>query len=181
MGFDLYALNPSTRKKLEAKEYENVFTDDSSYFRNNVWWWRRLWEFTTTHCGDILNKEDILLGQSNNCHRISKKKALALSKRLDERIEDGTAAQFEADVNAYIEEEEKKEEKARAALFAKHNCKDEDAFRKLIAATTNQEESRKLWDEYHATTSWGASYPFSVKNVRSFAKFCKESGGFEIC
>ena len=28
---------------------------------------------------------------------------------------------------------------------------------------------------------WNKSYPFSVENVEYFAKFCLESGGFQIC
>ena len=28
---------------------------------------------------------------------------------------------------------------------------------------------------------WGKSYPFSVDNVRRFANFCANSGGFSIC
>ena len=28
---------------------------------------------------------------------------------------------------------------------------------------------------------WNRSYPFSVENVRQFANFCANSGGFEIC
>ena len=29
--------------------------------------------------------------------------------------------------------------------------------------------------------NWDKSYPFNVENVEHFAKFCLESGGFEIC
>lgn len=29
--------------------------------------------------------------------------------------------------------------------------------------------------------NWGKSYPFSVENVREFATFLRECGGFEIC
>lgn len=181
MGFDLYALNPVAVKQLRDGDYETLFKTDSSYFRNNVWWWRRLWEFTSKHCADILSEEDIERGHSNECHCITDKKAKAIAARLTELIKDGTAAAYETDVKKYIEEEEKKEKKAKAAFLKKHQCTTEDEFRKLAESTLNSEERHKLWESYHETTRWGAAYPFSVENLRNFATFCDASMGFEIC
>jgi len=39
-------------------------------------------------------------------------------------------------------------------------------------------KGKKMKDEGY---SWSASYPFSEDNVREFANFCAESGGFSIC
>ena len=39
------------------------------------------------------------------------------------------------------------------------------------------EQNRKSLDD----DDWDKSYPFNVENVEQFAKFCLESGGFEIC
>ena len=39
-------------------------------------------------------------------------------------------------------------------------------------------KGKKMKDEGY---SWSASYPFSEENVKEFATFCSESGGFSIC
>ena len=43
-------------------------------------------------------------------------------------------------------------------------------------AKSFEQEREKLDDD-----NWDKSYPFNVENVEQFAKFCLESGGFEIC
>ena len=43
-------------------------------------------------------------------------------------------------------------------------------------AKSFEQEREKLDDD-----DWDKSYPFNVENVEAFAKFCLESGGFEIC
>ena len=36
------------------------------------------------------------------------------------------------------------------------------------------------WDNLQAQKKWEASYPFDINNVKEFAEFCEQSGGFEI-
>ena len=43
-------------------------------------------------------------------------------------------------------------------------------------AKSFEQERESLDDD-----NWDKSYPFNVENVEQFAKFCLESGGFEIC
>ena len=90
-------------KELNEREEENP----GIYFRNNVWWWRRLWQFTCMECDDILNHEDIQGGDNNSGHIITEGKASAVAKRLQERVDDGTAAKFEKEVTKYQESVEK--------------------------------------------------------------------------
>ena len=37
------------------------------------------------------------------------------------------------------------------------------------------------WSDAYNNKSWDDSYPFNKDNVENFAKFCIESGGFQIC
>ena len=98
-------------KKLHDQYYEEWRKRDDenpgTYFRSNVWWWRRLWEFTAEYCDDILTEEDIVGGHYNDNHLISEEKASAIAKRLQERIDDGTAQKYEASVKEAYEECEK--------------------------------------------------------------------------
>ena len=103
MGFDLYGLNPTTPKgfikpeidwsdKPSDKERDDFFTDlndyedkvPGHYFRNNVWYWRPLWQFVMSSCDDILTDEDCEEGSSNGGHEISEDKALAIADKIDE-------------------------------------------------------------------------------------------------
>ena len=150
MGFDLSGMNPNlTRQEPELPPFTertdadwetyHEWKDDNCgvYFRNNVWWWRPLWNFVTGTCDSILTEKDIESGSYNDGHGISKTKANRIASRLFKLIRNG-------DVKAY-----------------------EYAYRKHL-------------DSLHKD-NWDKSYPFSEDNVREFANFCLNSGGFRIC
>ena len=80
MGFDLYG------KRAKNKRGE--------YFRANVWWWRKLWEFICMICEDILSEKDKDSGCFNNGHLINKTKAEAIAERIKISIKDATAKHF---------------------------------------------------------------------------------------
>ena len=175
MGFDVHGMKPKINKELddttiygmiesiqdikerwkmeanlnkeEKKEfweqYEQYNKDNPGvYFRNNVWWWRPLWDFVCTSCSDILNDKDIAAGNYNDGKTISKNKAKKIANRLFDLIDTGI-------VDTYKENHDKQLEKMKAS---------EDKDVKFFA-----------------------NYPFDKENVKRFATFCKESGGFEIC
>ena len=41
-------------------------------------------------------------------------------------------------------------------------------------------EDKLIWDKIWDKKMFNASYPFSVENVKNFADFCRNSGGFTI-
>ena len=150
MGFDLSGMNPNlTRQEPELppfpertnKDWEKYhdWQEENSgvYFRNNVWWWRPLWNFVSSTCESILTEKDIESGSYNDGHRISKTKADRIARRLFKMIRNG-------DVKAY-----------------------ESAYKKHLDSLNKDD--------------WDKSYPFSEDNVRQFANFCLNSGGFQIC
>ena len=150
MGFDLSGMNPNmTRPEPELppfpertnKDWEKYhdWQEENSgvYFRNNVWWWRPLWNFVSSTCESILTERDIESGSYNDGHRISKTKADRIARRLFKMIRNG-------DVKAY-----------------------ESAYKEHLDSLNKD--------------NWDKSYPFSEDNVRQFANFCLNSGGFRIC
>ena len=150
MGFDLSGINPNVsrpepelppfpeRTDKDWEKYHDWQEENcGTYFRNNVWFWRPLWNFVTGVCDDILTEKDIEKGSFNDGHKISKTKANKIAKRLFKLIKNG-------DVNLY--------EKSRKEYLDGLNDKD-----------------------------WNKSYPFYEENVRRFANFCANSGGFRIC
>ena len=150
MGFDLSGINPNVsrpepelppfpeRTNKDWEKYHDWQEENSGvYFRNNVWWWRPLWNFVSSTCESILTERDIESGSYNDGHRISKTKADRIARRLFKMIRNG-------DVKAY-----------------------ESAYKEHLDSLNKD--------------NWDKSYPFSEDNVRQFANFCLNSGGFRIC
>jgi hypothetical protein len=153
MGMDVHGLNPVIRKEptseILEKDWTKLSEDDLGkyfeakqkheeenpgiYFRNNVWWWRPLWDYVYDVCPDILNDNARYDGgHGNGGTEFTDKEAKDIADKLFEEIDNG----------------------------------DTEAYAKLYEIKTED-------DEYN--------YPFSVVNVREFARFCRDSGGFQIC
>ncbi len=207
MGFDLYGVNPKNNameddlnrrdaldKKwidgsLTEKQEEEYFAltkairadNPGEYFRNNVWWWRKLWIFVCNACDDILSEEDMNYGNTNDNHLITEDKALAIADKLDALLEDGTVDTIQKDVMEQVEAGRK---------INKQVEKEVQELRKLvIKATGNEdivpmnypEEWKEQYEKIRSKEDWSARYPFHKDNVKEFSKFCRQSGGFRIC
>ena len=195
MGMDVYGLNPkrNTAKPEMMIQYTNDegFTewdavkadnkldeyiaakdkwDDSNpgtYFRNNVWWWRPLWNYVCFICDDILDEEDQDNGHSNSGHQIDEKKAEVIASRLNLYIENGEAEYFAKERQAALDAEP-----------------DEDCE---LCNATGKRDDEHVKGECNGCQGkgtrrpWNNNYPFDMDNLKEFAKFCEQSGGFEIC
>ena len=101
-----------------------------------------MWDFVCEHCDDILSLEDLSAGSYNDGRKINKTKALKISKRLNELLDNGIVDKYKQDHDKQM-------------LKLKESENDDERFY--------------------------ANYPFDKDNVKQFALFCKESGGFKIC
>ena len=184
MGFDLTGLNPNlVRPEPELPPFPERTNEDwelyhewqeescGTYFRNNVWGWRPLWNFVTGACDDILTEKDMEAGCYNDGHKISKTKADRIAKRLWKLINSGQVKDYED------------EYKAGLASLEQLDCD-------ICDATGKRQEPPSIGagdvrcNGCHGTgkkDDWAKSYPFSEDNVRQFANFCANSGGFRIC
>ena len=155
MGMDVHGLNPVIRREpanVEAreileKEWTKLSEEDLGkyfeakqqqeednpgiYFRNNVWWWRPLWDYVYDVCPDIL-RDRFHVGHGNCGTEFTDKEA----------------------------------KKIAAKLFEEIRCNDTEAYQRLYQI--NNEDTDNM-------------YPFHEDNVKAFAEFCKDSGGFQIC
>jgi hypothetical protein len=198
MGFDLYGLNPKIKEgsvkperptdmkdQAEIDEYVSAMEKFESenkgyYFRNNNWWWRPLANFVinNTLC---IEKKDIENWHVNDGHKVNKETAEQIAKQLYHLIKIGEVKRHEeelAKIAKQAKEHNKKLQKKFDALEKKAIEKTGD---KDIAPADYPKEFKEEWDRLWADKDWRDSYPFSVSNVKEFADFCKESGGFEIC
>ena len=196
MGFDLSGVNPKMNMKQEElpvyNKYNNMDWSDKMkaldndeklskqywkeydeyqdanpgvYFRNNVWWWRPLWQFVCERFDDVLTEQDMERGCYNDGHEITADKAMQIGIDLTCMLEDGR-------IQAYSD-------RYKAEL---------DAMPQVTCSVCNgnnhgnrKKKDCKACNQTGLVDDWACSYPFDVENVRAFANFCLESGGFTIC
>jgi len=200
MGFDLTGLKPNNpnnaiRPSIDwssnpTKEETNKYFEKMDkyhievpgyYFRNNVWYWRPLWDFVCSTCDDILTEKDMEGGSFNDGHKISKTKAMKIASRLRKMDKLGTLKKSE-DIykkqKIHCDEHNKKVQKKMDSL---KNEVVELTKDKNIAPKDFPRLYKKEWDRLYNQKKWTSSYPFDAQNVRAFIIFCENSGGFIIC
>ena len=165
MGMDVHGLNPVIRKEPTSEILEKDWTKLSEdnlgkyfeakqqheednpgiYFRNNVWWWRPLWDYVWKLCGEC--------DEDNSF-------ALAADRIITQEQYEKGHANSGAEINAHQAE--------LIALRLNHAIK-----MGWVKEYKEQYDVDTADDEFE--------YPFDVDNVKAFANFCKDSGGFQIC
>ena len=145
----------------------NSKTEAGEYFRNNVWWWRPLWNFVCQACEDILTKDEIEGGEYNSGTKISKAKADKIANKLAELIAEGEVLKYEEEYMASI----KKLRKSEVCDLCDGTGKRNDEH---VKGECNGCEGDGKTDP------WQCNYPFREENVVEFMNFCGESQGFQI-
>jgi hypothetical protein len=151
MGMDGDGLKPKTKV--------------GEYFRNNHSCWHLLWEYVTHNCGDILTPEQAGEGHWNDGVKIHAWQAELIAGRLFRLIKSGEPKDIENEAKAiYQNFPEKQCEVCEGtglmgeALITCWGC-------------AGKGIRREVSDDWH---------PFSEENVKEFAEFCTQSGGFHI-
>jgi len=202
MGFDLYGSNPKikagTKKPKEidyrnateeereeyfkaVDEYEN--TNKGVYFRNNVWWWRKLADYIMEHT-KCVDENDFDKWQENGGHEVDEETANQIANQLEHLIKTGHAEKYKEEIDNEIKQAEEHNNKVQKLL---------DELRSEVAKIVGDEKAEKLapaeypeplnkkWWEITNKTDYRANYPFSIDNVKEFIEFARNSGGFRIC
>ena len=181
-GFLNWKKNVPDEIKEEYWEIKDQYQKDNpgEYFRNNVWFWRPLWVFVCNNCADILNEDDMMGGESNSGYEISEHKAELIGRRLSALLADGTVDEVDrisaldrAKAKAHNDEIKEQQDEIRDKVHKEHG--------KDVAPANYPEPYYTEWHNLQKQEQWYAHYPFDKENIEDFAKFCLESGGFEIC
>ena len=139
-------------------------SETGSYFRNNCWWWRPLWQYCHRVAPELIDEETWTSGSYNDGAGLEADAAAKLGVKLLALIEEGSTKQWENDYLKYLDS------------LPDENCR--------VCNNNNRGHSKKKecrsCDGKGIRNNWAKSYPFDVENVREFAKFCIDSGGFEI-
>ena len=141
---------------------------------------------TFEHTGRIvLTDEDHRLGHENSCHKITADKAERIGKALLDNIKDAEAKEAE-----YIKDTKPRRkfnelcDKAADCLYDEVVDKSDGLITCPGDMKIHDPANYKRWS---TLSHFGGgvqfsetSYPFSAANVKEFAEFCLNSGGFEI-
>lgn len=202
MGFDLYGLNPKTTVKKPDRpvgmyeegvpqpskealdKYFNALSEyqdaDGTYFRNNVWWWRRLADFVYNETGCI-SDEDFPKWHTNEGHQVSEQEAIAIADQLQMLLDNGTVAKHEEEINTQMERASKENEKVDEAHKKLAEKVKQETGKENLAPADYPKADYEEWNRIQGQYNYNSSYPFKTENVREFINFCRSSGGFEIC
>ena len=147
----------------ELEEYETV--NVGHYFRNNCWWWRPLWNYCHNVAPDLIDEKLFEDGHSNSGAGLDDKGAKKLGQLLLQEINNGNTIRYQAEYQQWIDD------------FPDDDC--------MRCNNNNHGHNKKKectnCDKTGKTKNWNKSYPFDIDNVREFAEFCLQSGGFRIC
>jgi len=177
MGMDVYGLNPTTtaparpeHDDFDSEDWKAYFDGQSlsgQYFRNNVWWWRPLWDYVANLCSEVISEEDFNAGHNNSGHVIGKEQCEYIAKALAKELLNGGAEQYKKDY-----EKELSELPLEECTLCDGTGQRDDEYVQGECNGCDGKGERKNFD---------TSYPFDVDNVREFHSFVKNCGGFEIC
>ena len=196
MGMDVHGLNPKQNKniddfpvyakykKMEFKKRIDILDADEKlqntywaeedefnaenkghYFRNNCWWWRPLWNYCYFIADDLISEELFNSGHSNSGAGLDAYNSERLGQRLLEEINNGKTIEYQAEYQQYLDDLPDDD---------CGTCNNNNHGR-------NKKKDCRRCDGKGTSTNFNKHYPFDVDNVKDFAEFCLESGGFEIC
>lgn len=172
MGMDVYGKNPTS--------------EVGEYFRRNVWGWHPLWNYVETVHPEIA--ELVEHAHTNDGDGLDAKKSKKLAKLLMNDYNIGIVEMYVETRNRQIAEMEMPDcsyceaTGIRSDDIGTQNGMPEKELDADIAIIVGRE---KGWcngcNGVGKTEPWEASYYLEPDDVKEFAEFLENCGGFEIC
>ncbi len=198
MGFDLFGIKPKIKEgsvkptrptdmkdQAEIDEYVSALDKFESenkgfYFRNNVWWWRPLAQYVIEHTKVITDQKKIEGFSYNDGVEINEEEAVQIAKQLKHLIKTGHTKKYEEEYMAVYKKAELHNKKVQKELESFQKAMDKKHGKDIAPANYPKEDYEK-WNAIYLKKDFNGGYPFSERNVKEFAEFAEESGGFKIC
>ena len=197
MGFDLYGQNPKLKGEEPSIDWDKTPTEKEKdeyfkarakfetenpghYFRNNVWWWRPLANYVLQLMGNEFTEDEQRSWHHNDGYEVSEEKAKKIADRLEQELKTNRVKTVEG----FYQEKMKRASAKNKVLEKKRNELEKIVWEKTgqkLAPVKYPEPFKQQWEDIQNQYDWEASYPFSEENVIDFMRFCRESGGFQIC
>jgi hypothetical protein len=199
MGFDLYGVKPKIKEgsvkpkrpdwnncsDAEKDEYFDAllkFENENKgyYFRNNVWHWRPLAQYVIEHTKVITDQKKIEGFSYNDGVEISEQEAVQIARQLKHLIKTGHTEKYAEEYMAVYTKAKKNNIKVQKELETFQDAMDKK-HGKDIAPKDYPKDDYEKWNVIYSKFDNNGSYPFSIGNVKEFAEFAEQSGGFQIC
>lgn len=152
MGMDVYG--------------KNATSETGNYFRNNVWWWRPLWDYCL-EVSETAREKVGNRGHFNDGAGLDAEDALKLASELEVEVMLGNTAEYAAARTMHLDRLPLEDCDLCHATGTRNDA--------IVQGTCNKCGGRGK------VPQWETNYPFSLENVQEFIAFLKDSGGFEIC
>ena len=184
---------------------KNATTERGEYFRNNVWWWRPLWDY----CVAVYEPCSKILGHSNDGDGLCAEESLKLRAALLKEIESGRCAAYAKEREEFLNAipnvkcevcdgtgwvlPRSKEANEEFMDFVRNlvgmgqvaNVNNEEllieTMQKGVDSQIKEPAKCNGCDGKGERRPWDTHYPFSVENVQEFCDFLETCGGFAIC
>jgi hypothetical protein len=170
MGMDVYGTKPKN--------------ETGEYFRRNVWGWRGLWDY----CLDTFEIVADVNGHDNNGDGLNAEKSAILAEQMKADIASGAAQDYITARNHKL------------ASLERLTCEwcDGTGIRTDEVGMFQDMPTRELSPEMAMLTgrthgfcngcsgegkkdNWETNYQFDLEDIKEFAEFIENSGGFKIC
>lgn len=172
MGMDVYGKNP----KSEA----------GSYFRRNVWGWHPLWDYVENQHPEIA--ELVEYAHSNDGDGLDEEKSVELAKLLMDDYNSGRVAEYIAERNKALSELPFEDchicegTGIRTDAIGKEAGWDTKELEPDIAIIVGRTKgSCNACGGVGKRENWATNYYLEEDDIKEFADFLVECGGFEIC
>jgi hypothetical protein len=172
MGMDVYGKNPTS--------------EVGEYFRRNVWGWHPLWDYVENQHSEIA--ELVEHAHSNSGDGLNAEKSKLLSELLMEDFTSGKVAEYVTQRNAGLAELPFEDCKLcegtgiRTDEIGTQSNQPEKVLEADIAVIVGR---TKGWcngcNGVGKREDWATNYSLYEEDVKEFAEFLAECGGFEIC
>lgn len=172
MGMDVYGKNPTN--------------EVGAYFRRNVWGWHPLWEYCESLHAETVSS--VVEGHSNSGDGLGAEGSAELAKLLRQDLLDGTAESFIVSRNRYLSELERP---ACELCSGTGIRSDEIGVENKMPEKELSPEMAMLTGRTHGwcnacsgegkRDAWETNYFLELDDLKEFADFLENCGGFEIC
>jgi len=160
MGMDVFG------KKAEGEK--------GHYFRNNVWWWRPLWDYTCEVAGVYIGPAVADGGHSNSGDGLDGPTSRKVAKLLRAELESGRTKAYAEKYAAELAQIPQQECELCGGTGTRSKPVPGDPGWKPKPGECNGCDGKGKKD---AIETW---YPFSVENVTEWVEFLEHCDGFEI-
>jgi len=163
----------------------NPTSETGSYFRNNVWWWRPLAEYCLQNHFEIARKCESW--HTNSGDGLDADDSKLLARALKEDLRKGIVADYAKEYYRQMGELPREQCRLchstgiRKDKVGEEMGMPERELKPEIQILTGRTHGWcNACDGVGTTENFGMSYPFSEDNVKEFADFLEDCGGFQI-